>query len=127
MNCLRVMNKGLEQNLLSLPDYALNSEVEDLEARIDDRISIALRYACQSWYGHLARVVGPGVVDVISHLRVFLEDKFLAWLEVLSVLGSTRRGIVAFEQVILWLQKVCFGHSTALGDAHTCNGSGCQR
>jgi len=125
-NCLRVMNEGLEQNLLSLPDYALNSEVKDLEARIDDRISITLRYACQFWYGHLVRAVGDAT-GVISHLRVFLEDKFLAWLEVLNVLGNMRGGVVALEQVILWLQKVCFCRSTAFGDAHTYNGSGCQK
>ena len=33
-NCLRVMDDGLEQNILSLPDYALNLEVEDLGANI---------------------------------------------------------------------------------------------
>jgi hypothetical protein len=54
-NCLRMMNDGLEQNLLSLPDYALNSEVKDLETRINDRISVALQYACRSWHNHLAR------------------------------------------------------------------------
>ena len=118
VNCLKVMNEGLEQNLLSLPDYALNSEVKDLEARIDGRISVALRYACQSWYNHLTMAVGDAV-DVVSHLRVFLENKFLAWLEVLSVLGTTRGGVVALERVILWLQKVCFGHSIVLGDTHT--------
>jgi hypothetical protein len=52
-NCLRMMNEGLEQNLLSLPDYALNSEVKDLETRINDRISVALQYACRSWHNHL--------------------------------------------------------------------------
>ena len=124
-NCLRVMDEGLEQNLLSLPDYALNWEVKDLEAKIGDRISIALRYACQSWHSHLAGAVGD-VVDVVSYLHVFLEEKFLAWLEVLSVLGTTRGAIVALEQVILWLQQVCFCHSATFGNAHACDGSGCQ-
>ena len=102
MDCLRVMNEGLDQNLLSLPDYALNSEVGDLETRIDNRISIALRYACKSWHSHLTKTV-DGAIDV-SHLRVFLEGKFLAWLEVLSVLGVARVAIVALEEVIPWLQ-----------------------
>ncbi|KAF9642509.1 hypothetical protein BDM02DRAFT_3176724 [Thelephora ganbajun] len=105
MNCLRVMNGELEQNLLSLPDYALNSEVKDLEARIDDRISDALRYACRSWHSHLTKTEGD-VVDVISRLRVFLEEKFLAWLEVVSVLGAVRGAIVGLEQLIPWLQEV---------------------
>ncbi|KAF9645055.1 hypothetical protein BDM02DRAFT_3173723, partial [Thelephora ganbajun] len=87
MNCLRVMNDGLERNLLSLPDYALNSEVEDLETRIDDRISDALEYACRSWHSHLTKTEGD-VADMVSHLHAFLEEKFLAWLEVASVLGA---------------------------------------
>ena len=34
MNCLRKVNDGLEQNLLSPLDYALNSEVKDLQTGI---------------------------------------------------------------------------------------------
>ena len=109
INCLRMMNDGLEPNLLSLPDYALNSEVEDLQARIDDRISVALRYACQSWHNHLSRSVGRDVAGIISGLRVFLKEKFLAWLEVVSVLGAVRGAIGALEQLMSWLEKVYFG------------------
>ena len=124
-NCLRVMNEGLAQNLLSLPDYALNSEIKDLETRVDDCVSVALRYACQSWYGHLTEAEGD-TTGVVSRLHVLLEDKFLAWLEVLSVLGAMRAAVDALEQVIPWLQQVYFGFSTALRDAHTWNASGCQ-
>ena len=107
-NCLRLMNESLEQNLLSLPDYSLNSEVEDLETRIENHISIALRYACQSWHHHLTAVRGD-VGDIVSRLHFFLEQKFLAWLEVVSVLGSTRGAIVALENLVSWSQKVCYG------------------
>ena len=106
MNCLRVMNGGLKRNLLSLPDYALNSEVKDLQARIDDRIGDALRYACRSWHNHLTRT-GGDVIDVMPHLRIFLEERFLAWLEVFSVLGAVREAVAALEQLIVWLQEVC--------------------
>jgi len=124
-NCLRVMNEGLEQNLLSLPDYALNSEVKDLETRIDNRISIALRYACQSWHGHLTKTVSDAN-GIVSLLRDFLEEKFLAWLEVLSVLGAIKAAVVTLDRVIHWLQQVCPSLSTTLYDAYTCNVSGCQ-
>ena len=124
-NCLRVMNEGLEQNLLSLPDYALNSEVEDLQTRINDHISIALQYACQSWHNHLTKITGD-VTNVVSGLHVFLEEKFLAWLEVVSVLGATRGAIVVLEQLISWLQEVCFDLSIALPDTNMCNKPGPQ-
>ena len=111
-NCLKVMNDGLERNLLSLPDYTLNSEIEDLEERINNRISGALRYACQSWHNHLAKP-GEDVTNVVLHLRIFLEEKFLAWLEVVSVLGDTRGAVTALERLVPWLQEVCFCLSTA--------------
>ena len=106
MNCLRVMNSGLKQNLLSLPEYALNSEVMDLQARINEHISIALQYACRSWYNHLIKAEGD-ITDLISCLRIFLEQKFLAWLEVLSVLGDVGAAVVALEQLMPWLREVC--------------------
>ena len=111
-NCLRVMNGRLEQNLLSLPEYALNSEVKDLEARVNDHIGITLQYTCQSWYHHLPKTKGD-VSDIVSHIHVFLEEKFLAWLEVVSVVGAARGAVGALEQLILWLQEVCFGLSPA--------------
>ena len=105
-SCLTIMKNGLEQDLLSLPEYALNSEVTNLQSRIDDRISAALQYACRSWCSHLINADG-NTTDVTSYLRIFLEEKFLAWLEVLSVLGDLGGAAVALEKLMQWLQKVC--------------------
>ena len=108
MDCLRLMNDGLEQNLLSLPDYTLNSEVEDISTRIKDRVSVALQYACRSWYNHLAET-REDVTEVVSCLRFFLEERFLAWLELASVLGVARGVVDALEKAISWLQEVRSG------------------
>ena len=106
-NCLRVMNDGLEQDLLSLHHYALNSEVEDLQTRIKDSLSVALQYACRSWHNHLTVAQAQeDVTGVISRIRHFLEDKFTAWLEVVSVLGALRGAVVALQELMLWLRKV---------------------
>ena len=107
MNCLRMMNDGLEQNLLSFPNYALNSEVEGLQTRINGRISIALQYACRSWHNHLTETEGD-ITGVVSYLRIFLEEKFLAWLEVASAVGAVGEAVVALERLMPWLQEVCF-------------------
>ena len=104
-NCLRVMNDGLEQDLLSLPAYALNSEIEDLQARIDGRISTALQYACRSWPNHLTEATGD-FTNVLPCLRIFLKGKFLAWLEVLSVLGDVGGAAVALEKLMSWSREV---------------------
>ena len=124
-NCLRVMNEGLAPNLLSLPEYALNSEVKDLRTRIKNHVSIALQYACQSWHHHLTKTRGE-VADIISGLGVFLKEKFLAWLEILSVLGAARGAIDALERLIPWTQEVRFFLSPTSSDANTCNGSDWQ-
>jgi hypothetical protein len=113
-NCLRLMNDELEQNLLSLPEYALNSDVKDLPARVNSQVSIALQYACQSWRNHIseARV---DITDIISNLRVFLEEKFLAWLEVVSALGDVGGAVVALEGLMGWLEEVRFGALGGIG------------
>ena len=107
LSCLKLMNGSLEQNLLSLPDYTLNSEVEDLQTRIKDRINLALEYACTSWHHHLIEIKGD-VTGIIPTLHNFLQEGFLAWLEVLSVIGATRDAIVALGNLIVWLQGVSF-------------------
>jgi len=124
-NCLRVMNEDLKQDHLSLPDYASNSEVEDLQTIIEDRVSVALRYACQSWHHHLTKT-GGDVTDILSGLGIFLKEKFLAWLEVVSVLGAAKGAIVALERLIPWIQEVRSRLSPTLLDANMCNWSGCR-
>jgi hypothetical protein len=106
LSCLKLMNNNLGQNILSLPDYSLNSEVEDLEARINNHISYPLQYACRSWYNHLTEIKG-NITAIIPVLTSFLQEGFLAWLEVLSVIGSARDSVLALERLIPWLQEVC--------------------
>jgi hypothetical protein len=106
-NCLRVMSEGLKRNLLSLPDYSLNSEVGDLETRIKNCIGVPLEYACRSWHNHLPTGQEDSI-GLIPHLQLFLEEKFLAWLEVVSVLKATRGAVVALEQLMSWSEEVCF-------------------
>ena len=107
-NCLRLMNGGLKPNFLSLPGYALNSEVKDLQMRIDDHISVTLKYACQYWHNHLTMAHGD-ITDIVSQLQYFLEKKFLAWLEVVSVLGVSKGAAIGLEKLVSWLQEVCSG------------------
>ncbi|KAF9789341.1 hypothetical protein BJ322DRAFT_1018021 [Thelephora terrestris] len=105
LRCLMLMNNNLEWNLLSLPNYALNSEVMDLEERVGNHISCALQYACRSWHHHLSEAT-EDVTAIIPVLQSFLQDGFLAWLEVLSVIDATRDAITALEKLMPWLWKV---------------------
>ena len=106
LNCLEIMGKLLKKNICSIPDYALNSQVRDLPERVkDNEIPGALEYACRSWYKHLI-VSKDWTVDVVSALQHFLEEKFLFWLEVLSVLGAVGDGVHALIKTMKWLNEV---------------------
>ena len=107
LNCLRLMNSRLRQNLLSLPDYSLNSEIEDLKGKVDGVVGKALLYACRSWHHHLTEVREDFAL-IIPSLQSFLQEMFLGWLEVLSVGGFAKDAVVALEKLIPWLQEVCF-------------------
>ena len=106
LNYLEFMGNSLERNLCSLPDYSLNSEVVDLPKRIEGSgIRGALEYACRSWSRHL--VIGDRVADVILALRRLLEEKFIFWLEVLSVLRAVGDAVRALDAAVKWLGEVC--------------------
>jgi len=107
IRCLELMGESLKKNMCSIPNYALNSEVEDLPKRVEESgIRGALEYACRSWYKHLITTTHR-TADVVSALRDFLEGKFIFWLEVLSVLGATGDAVRALTATTKWLNEVC--------------------
>jgi len=94
--------------MCNLPDAATNSDVSDLKERVEKCIDPALQYACLSWHVHLVDAGTtptrtPGITPI---LRRFLENKFLCWLEVLSVLGAVRNAVDALQVITDWLE-VC--------------------
>ena len=105
LRCLTLMDRDLEKNMCSIPDYALNSEVEGLSEKVKDHVKEPLRYACRSWYKHLVLAQGQ-TQAIVSALRQFLEVKFLFWLEALSVLGAARDAVRALDVTTKWLNEV---------------------
>lgn len=105
LTCLDLMDKSLKKNILSIPRYALNSEVEDLPKKIEESgIRGALEYACRSWYKHLTVTTDTHII--IPILRHFLEQKFLFWLEVLSCLDAVDDAVRALKMTVEWLSEV---------------------
>ncbi|KAF9643443.1 hypothetical protein BDM02DRAFT_3065052, partial [Thelephora ganbajun] len=99
VGCLNLMNRTLEKNMCKLPDTVTNSEVPDLRERTERYISPALQYACKSWHKHLVDEHTTRTPEITSALHRFLENKFVFWLEVLSVLGAAREAIDALDVI----------------------------
>ncbi|KAF9643637.1 hypothetical protein BDM02DRAFT_3104150, partial [Thelephora ganbajun] len=106
VGCLNLMNQTLKKNMCKLPNAAANCEVPNLGQRTERYIDSALQYACKSWHKHLVDEHMVRTPNITSALRRFLENKFVFWLEVLSVLGAAREAIDALDLVAGWLE-VC--------------------
>jgi hypothetical protein len=89
LGCLQILNKELRFNICSLKDSRLlNVEIQDLSVRVETHISPQLSYASQYWADHL-HDAGPDP-EILEELKKFIHQKFLYWLEVLSLLQEVR-------------------------------------
>ena len=106
IGCLSLMNQRLEKNICKLPDAISNDKVYDLQERAEQCVGPALQYACRSWHKHLIGIhmVLGHIPKIASILHQFLEEKFLFWLEVLSILGTLRDAIDGLEAAAVWLE-----------------------
>ncbi|KAJ7208649.1 WD40-repeat-containing domain protein, partial [Mycena pura] len=89
LGCLEVLRKQLKFNICGLESsYVLNSELEDLNTRIQQFISPELSYASQFWTTHLDNVeVAEDTDPLLVAVNNCFPGHFLYWLEVLSLLG----------------------------------------
>ncbi|KAJ6511658.1 hypothetical protein DFH09DRAFT_270095, partial [Mycena vulgaris] len=83
---LRAMQRSLRFNICNLPtSYLRNVEMPGLQSQLDKHIPGELQYACRFWVDHLvATSCNSRSVRVAEGLVL---EKFLFWLEVLSLLG----------------------------------------
>jgi hypothetical protein len=85
MACLRVMRDELRFNICDFESsYLRNAEVPDLASRIEEHIPSHLSYSTLFWSSHLAEITFD--IEVFGALQYFMENQFLFWLEVLSLI-----------------------------------------
>lgn len=100
--CLRVLNTQLRFNIANLKSsYAANSDVEDLQERIERFISPPLAYASRYWAEHV--VVVPATAELQEQIRQFLQNGLLFWLEVLSLLDCLSVAAPAMSRIADWI------------------------
>jgi hypothetical protein len=104
--CLLTMKRELQFNICRLESsYVRNNEIPDLDSRIKECISDQVSYSCQFWGKHLEETGFD--IDILRGVEYFMSNQFLAWLEVLSLIGRVNVGSSILLQLIDWL-KVSF-------------------
>ncbi|KIO01892.1 hypothetical protein M404DRAFT_28400 [Pisolithus tinctorius Marx 270] len=85
---MRILSNDLRFNICGLESsYFSNSEVVDLEERINENILPHLSYSCRFWAQHLERTeFDLGLAKLVE--GVLGSEKLLFWIEALSLLGA---------------------------------------
>ena len=101
---LSVMQAGLQFNICGLEiSYVANSEVADLDKRVEENIPSYLLYACQFWAAHLQDAAFD--VEVAKLVGEFVTGKYiLFWLEALGVCKLIGKAYWALRAAEEWLQ-----------------------
>ncbi|KAF7967746.1 hypothetical protein HWV62_33234 [Athelia sp. TMB] len=88
--CLRTMNERLHFNMCKLTtSHIPNTELADLSERVERDIPQSVSYPCLFWGHHMHQI--PAEKSLLLPLILdFFQQKFLYWLEVLSLLGEIR-------------------------------------
>jgi hypothetical protein len=93
---------GLKFNICELEtSYLANDDVEDLNTRVDQHIPPALLYACRFWDDHLKHT--DFKTGLLRNVEALFKEKFLFWLEALSLTRNIGLAPSAFASLNMWL------------------------
>ena len=98
----QVMKAELCFNICHLESsYQLNSNISNLPPKIKQFISSLLSYSCQYWASHVqATSFNSKIADQV---RNFLNQQFLFWIEVLSLVKSVQIAAHSISLVMTWI------------------------
>ncbi|KAF8753840.1 WD40 repeat-like protein [Rhizoctonia solani] len=101
--CFTVMKDQLRFNICDLPSSFIPDEnVDNLQDRIKHRISPSLAYVCRYWASHVS--LAPANDDLREDMSVFLSERLLFWMEVMSLRRELLAGIEGFLALKQWLR-----------------------
>ncbi len=100
--CLDLLHNCLKFNICGLEtSYLANDDVKDLNSRVDQHIPPALLYACRFWGDHLKHT--DFKTDLFERVEKLFKEKFLYWLEALSLTRNIGLAPSAFATLNMWL------------------------
>ncbi|KAF2262809.1 WD40 repeat-like protein [Lojkania enalia] len=121
---LNVMRSTLQRDLCGL--QKLGARTQEVAEQIKDSILPRIAYACEYWVDHLydSNLISLASYSDVLHngsiVDVFLREKFLYWLEALSLCKNMSKGVVSIAK----LKALTQGRLDAsalnelVGDAH---------
>jgi hypothetical protein len=102
--CLMAMQCGFKKNMCNLPSYGtLRAKINS--GTINDHLPLEIQYACRYWVHHLQES-GFEIRDQ-DNAHTFLQEHFLHWLEVISILGFASDSIGFINSLQLLVQVRC--------------------
>jgi hypothetical protein len=108
--CMFQLNRLLQLNICRLPDPSLfNDEIADLEARLRQHVTAALRYSCRFWITHwLEHIRAAGAqAEIPNGLDEFCAEHLLHWIEALSLTGNLHAVQQAIPDLMLEIEVRC--------------------
>jgi hypothetical protein len=99
---LQTMTDTLQRNMYNLAE--LGSSIDEVEMPDIDPLATA-RYSCVYWIDHLYDSEPKSWADSVGDLKVggavdeFMRNKYLYWLESLSLCGSMGKGVVSMARL----------------------------
>lgn len=93
LGCLRVMETELEFNICRIPtSFFPNLQIPNINDLVREHISIALSYASRNWTFHISQM--PNIAVAVKPLLMFFRERFLEWLEVMSLTQTDPHGVL---------------------------------
>jgi WD40 repeat protein len=106
IQCLKVMNMHLRENICNLKDPSVpNAEVPYLLQTLEQVVPAELRYACKHWHVHL-RLADVTSSRLADSLETFCATHLLHWLELLSLLNELPTAQAGIPLLLAYL-RVC--------------------
>lgn len=111
IGCLRTLAQLPHFNVFEIdnPSEPIRDRL-DLDDLRDKKLSEVTQYSSLNWASHFdVRVFGHDernslVPELLQRVQHFLEENFLSWLEVCSVMGAVHGGITSLETLTRWLK-----------------------
>ncbi|KIM74793.1 hypothetical protein PILCRDRAFT_693732 [Piloderma croceum F 1598] len=104
IHCFKAMD-GLKRDICGVNDPTkFNSEILDLDERLNRHLTEDLQYSCRFWHRHLQDVHHPDN-DTYNQAKRFFFTHLLHWIEVMSLLDDINGVFLVLKDTKTWFQN----------------------